>query len=99
MVMVLLDVNKDHFMSQENDKLLELVLKYHILAQLRTLLHFYICICWILFLSISINSKILEQIQGYNLHFRDTTISSNYMEVLALHDTSRKLRMCFCRGL
>ena len=26
-----LDVNKAHFMSQENDELLELVLKYHIL--------------------------------------------------------------------
>ena len=39
------DVNKYHFMSQENDQLLELVLKYHILVLLRTLLHFanYVC--------------------------------------------------------
>jgi hypothetical protein len=40
-----LDVNKDLFMSQENDQLFELVLKYHILVPLRTLLHFanYAC--------------------------------------------------------
>jgi hypothetical protein len=40
-----LDVNKDLFISQENYQLLELVLKYHILVLLRTLLHFanYVC--------------------------------------------------------
>jgi hypothetical protein len=38
----------------------------------------------------SINSKILEQSQGYNLHFKDTTISSDYMEVLALHQESKE---------
>jgi hypothetical protein len=27
-----LDVNKDHFMPQENDQVFELVLKYHILV-------------------------------------------------------------------
>lgn len=39
-----IDVNKDHFISQ-NDQLFELVLKYHILVSLRTLLHFanYVC--------------------------------------------------------
>jgi hypothetical protein len=35
-----LDVNKDLFMSQENDQLFELFLKYHILVPMRTLLHF-----------------------------------------------------------
>ena len=34
---------------------------------------------------ISLNSKILEQSQVYNLYLRDTTISSDYVEVLALH--------------
>ena len=40
-----LDVNKDLFMSQENDQLFKLVLKYHILVPLRTLFHFssYVC--------------------------------------------------------
>jgi hypothetical protein len=46
-------------------------------------------------LSISINSKILEQIQGYNLHFRDTIISSNYMEVLALHVYIKEVENAF----
>ena len=32
----------------------------------------------------------LEQSQVYNLYLRDITISSNYMEVLALHQGSSK---------
>ena len=40
-----LDVNKDHFMYQDNDQLLELILEYHIFVPLRTLLLFanYVC--------------------------------------------------------
>ena len=40
-----LDMNKDNFISQENDQLLELVLEYHIFVPLRTLLLFanYVC--------------------------------------------------------
>ena len=41
-----------------------------------------------MYVMISINSKILEQSQVYNLYLRDTTISSNYVEVLALHQGS-----------
>jgi hypothetical protein len=37
---------------------------------------------------ISINSKILEQSQLYNFYLRDTTISSNYVEVLTMHQGS-----------
>jgi hypothetical protein len=43
--MLSLDVNKDHFISQENDQLFDLVLKYRILIPLRILFHFanYVC--------------------------------------------------------
>ena len=78
--MLSLDVNKDHFMSQENDQLLELVLKYHILVPLRTLLHFANYICD------DINKlKDIGTSHVYNLYVGDTTISSNYVEVLTLH--------------
>jgi hypothetical protein len=39
---------------------------------------------------ISINSNIFEQSQVYNLYLGDTTISSNYVEILALHQGSSK---------
>jgi hypothetical protein len=43
-----LDVNKDYHMSQENDDLLELVLKYHILIQMETntLLTYYLLLLY-----------------------------------------------------
>jgi hypothetical protein len=75
MIMMSLNVNKDHSMLQENDELLLLVKKYHILVQLRILLLFSIHTSrGILFLSISINLNILEQSQTYNLYLRNTTI-------------------------
>jgi len=44
---------------QENDKQLELVLKYHILVQTRTLMYFVnYMYCGILFLSILVNTDI-----------------------------------------
>ena len=45
------DVNKDYHTSQENDDLLELVLKYHILIQMETntLLTYYLLLLYIYF--------------------------------------------------
>ena len=41
-----------------------------------------------MYVMISINLNIFEQSQVYNLYLRDTTISSNYVKVLALNPES-----------
>jgi hypothetical protein len=75
---------------KENDE--QLVLKYHILIQLRMLIYFTIVkhtCCGILFLSIQ-PTPILEQSRAYYLYLKETTISSIHAELLALHEASRK---------
>jgi hypothetical protein len=63
MVATSFGVSKYHVMTQENDEQFELLLKYNILIQLRTITYFasYSC-CGILFFSIE-PTPILEQSQ------------------------------------